>query len=374
MLADSLGIPISWAASDGSGANGSGAAPGGGTDAAADVPLVLVACSGGPDSLALAAVAAFFARRGQLRVGAVVVDHRLQENSTQVAEATAEVLRGLGLAPVEISTATVFHEGVGPEAAARYARYIALDEAAARSGARTVLLGHTLDDQAESVLLGLARGSGTRSLAGMPERRGIYVRPFLGLRRAETLAICAAEGLEPWHDPTNADPSFTRSRVRTRVLPFLEDELGPGIAASLYRSARILAQDADYLDRLAAAEYQRLAEFAPLIEPTPLIEPVEIHPGHPEIGPPEEIRLPEEALRALPPSLRQRVLALAVVGLGGEQPSFERLLAAEALLARRGSAGPVQLAGKVSARRQPRNRSGAQDRSGYGKLVFRRCL
>ncbi|MDQ6753581.1 MAG: tRNA lysidine(34) synthetase TilS [Actinomycetota bacterium] len=336
MLADSLGIPISWAASG----------------AAADAPLALVACSGGPDSLALAAVAAFFARRGQLRIGAVVVDHRLQEGSTQVAEATAEVLRTLGLAPVEISTATVFHEGVGPEAAARYARYVALDQAAARSGARTVLLGHTLDDQAESVLLGLARGSGTRSLAGMPERRGIYVRPFLGLRRAETLAICAAEGLDPWHDPTNADPSFTRSRVRTRVLPFLEDELGPGIAQSLYRSARILAQDADYLDQLAAAEFQRLAEFTP----------------------PEQIRLPEEALRALPPSLRQRVLALAVVGLGGEQPSFERLLAAEALLARRGSAGPVQLAGKVSASRQPRNRSGAQDRSSYGKLVFRRAL
>ncbi len=347
MLADSLGIPISWAASDSSGAPGDGR----GTDAAAGVPLVLVACSGGPDSLALAAVAAFFARRGQLRVGAVVVDHRLQEGSTQVAGATGGVLRGLGLAPVEISTATVFHEGVGPEAAARYARYLALDEAAARSGARTVLLGHTLDDQAESVLLGLARGSGTRSLAGMPERRGIYLRPFLGLRRAETLAICAAEGLDPWHDPTNADPSFTRSRVRTRVLPFLEDELGPGIAPSLYRSARILAQDADYLDQLAAAEYQRLAEVLEA-----------------------EVRLSEQALRALPPSLRQRVVALAVVGLGGEQPSFERLLAAESLLARRGSAGPVQLAGKVSAYRQPRNRSGPQDRSSYGKLVFRRSL
>lgn len=363
MLADSLGIPISWAASNSSASNSSGAAADGrGPDAAADVPLVLVACSGGPDSLALAAVAAFFARRGQLRVGAVVVDHRLQEGSAQVAEATAGVLRGLGLAPVEISTATVFHEGVGPEAAARYARYIALDEAAARSGARTVLLGHTLDDQAESVLLGLARGSGTRSLAGMPERRGIYVRPFLGLRRAETLAICAAEGLDPWHDPTNADPSFTRSRVRARVLPFLEDELGPGIAQSLYRSARILAQDADYLDQLAAAEYQRLAEFETGDDP-----------GAGTAGP-TEVRLPEEALRALPPSLRQRVVALAVVGLGGEQPSFERLLAAEALLARRGSAGPVQLAGKVSAYRQPRNRSGPQDRSSYGKLVFRRRL
>jgi tRNA(Ile)-lysidine synthase len=325
------------------------------------MPPVLVACSGGPDSLALAAVAAFFARRGQLRVGAVVVDHQLQPESTQVAQTTAGLLRGLGLDPVEIATANVFHEGVGPEAAARYARYAALDEVAARLGAGTVLLGHTLDDQAESVLLGLARGSGTRSLAGMPERRGIYVRPFLGLRRSETMAICAAEGLEPWHDPTNADPVFTRSRVRTKVLPFLEDELGPGIAASLYRSARILGQDADYLDQLAAEQYARLAESVP---------------GGTS---PSEIRLPEQELRALPPSLRQRVLALAVVGLGGAQPSFERLLAAEALLARRGSAGPVQLAGKVEAHRQPRSRTpggqpGQQERSGYGKLVFKRSL
>ena len=355
LLADALGLPISFAAARATEVG----APG------PDVPLVLVACSGGPDSLALAAVAAFFARRGQLRVGAVVVDHQLQEGSTQVAVDTVEVLRGLGLAPVEIATANVFHEGVGPEAAARYARYVALDEVAARLGAETVLLGHTLDDQAESVLLGLARGSGTRSLAGMPVRRGIYVRPFLGLRRAETVAICAAEGLQPWHDPTNADPVFTRSRVRTKVLPFLDEELGPGIAQSLYRSARILGQDADYLDQLAAVEYRRLAEVIPGGD----------HPA--------EIRLPEQELRALPPSLRQRVLALAVVALDGAQPSFERLLAAESLLARRGSAGPVQLAGKVEAYRQPRSgapgrvrssQSGRQERSGYGKLVFKRSL
>lgn len=370
LLADALGVPISFAAAPAPEVG----APG------PDVPLVLVACSGGPDSLALAAVAAFFARRGQLRVGAVVVDHQLQEGSTKVAVDTVEVLRGLGLAPVEIATANVFHEGVGPEAAARYARYVALDEVAARLGAGTVLLGHTLDDQAESVLLGLARGSGTRSLAGMPVRRGIYVRPFLGLRRAETVAICSAEGLQPWHDPTNADPVFTRSRVRTKVLPFLEEELGPGIAQSLYRSARILGQDADYLDQLAAAEYRRLAEIIPGGD-----HPAET--GSAETGLPEVraagIRLPEEELRALPPSLRQRVLALAVVALDGAQPSFERLLAAESLLARRGSAGPVQLAGKVEAYRQPRSgapgsvhssQSGRQERSGYGKLVFKRSL
>ncbi|MCZ2401948.1 tRNA lysidine(34) synthetase TilS [Paenarthrobacter sp. Z7-10] len=348
MLADALGIPVSWPSS---------ARPPDGSE------LILVACSGGPDSMALAAVAAFFARRGQLRVGAVVVDHQLQSGSGKVALDTAAALRGMGLDPVEISTTSVLHAGVGPEAAARYARYAALDEVAARLGAGTVLLGHTLDDQAESVLLGLARGSGTRSLAGMPKRRGIYLRPFLGLRRAETLAICAAEGLDPWYDPTNSDPVFARSRVRTRVLPFLEAELGPGIAPSLYRSARILGQDADYLDQLAAEAYSRLAEHQ------------SGHNGQPdanETAPDSEIRLPEKALTALPDPIRQRVVALAVVALGGQQPSFERLLAADSLLQRRGSAGPVELAGKVRVYRQPRSQAVPHDPSSYGKLVFRR--
>ncbi len=338
-----------------------------GAENPAPVPLVLVACSGGPDSLALAAVAAFLRRRGEIRAGAVIVDHQLQPQSRAVAEATAGMLRGLGLDPVEIRTVTVSGSGMGPEAAARHARYRALDEAAAGLGANTVLLGHTLDDQAESVLLGLARGSGTRSLAGIRQRRGVYLRPFLGLRRDETLEICAAEGLQPWHDPTNADPAFLRSRVRSRVLPLLESELGPGIARSLYRSARILAQDADYLDQQAAAEYRRLVGTQAPIPDAQVPVPGEQVPFSGA-----EVRLSEDGLRALPAALRQRVLALAVVGLGGEQPSFERLQAAESLLARRGSAGPVELAGNVSAFRQPRSRSVPHDRSGYGKLVFRR--
>jgi tRNA(Ile)-lysidine synthase len=293
-------------------------------------------------------VAAYFGRTGAWRVGAVVVDHQLQAGSAAVARAAVEALTAMGLDPVEVSTVTVSSAGSGPEAAARAARYGALEDAARRLGATSVLLGHTLDDQAEQVLLGLARGSGTRSLAGIPARRGLFLRPFLGLRRAETLAICHAEGLAPWHDPANADPAFLRSRVRTEVMPYLEDALGPGIAESLHRSAVILGQDADYLDSLAAAEYARIAEDVS-----------------------GEVRLDEDLLRALPPALRQRVLGLAVVGLGGSRPSFERLQAAEALLRRHGSAGPIQLAGKVSAYRQPRGapRGG---RGAYGKLVLRR--
>ncbi|MBP2412855.1 tRNA(Ile)-lysidine synthase [Arthrobacter stackebrandtii] len=328
-------------------------------------PLILVGCSGGPDSLALAAVCAFFARRGEVRVGAVVVDHQMQDGSAEVARNTAAQLRELGLDPVLVRTVELDYDGVGPEAAARAARFGALEAAALEVGASNVLLGHTLDDQAESVLLGLARGSGTRSLAGMRERRGIYLRPFLGLRREETLEICDALELQPWHDPANQDPAYLRVRVRHGVIPFLQDELGPGIAESLARSAGILGRDADFLDELAAAEYGKLAERggaagAAGAENTG------------EKGDLGQIWLPEAALRGLAPALRMRVLALAAVELGGVQPSLERLAAAEKLLAREGSAGPVQLAGKVAVYRQSRNQAGPHEGPGYGKLVLRR--
>lgn len=317
--------------------------------------LVLVACSGGTDSLALAATAAYFEGSGQYRVGAVVVDHGLQPVSADVAEAARSQLDGLGLSPVKVHRVQVQPARTGPEAAARTARYEALDAAAAELGAAAVLLGHTLDDQAEQVLLGLTRGSGTRSLSGMPARRGIYLRPFLPLRRAETEEICRFSGLDPWHDPTNTDTALTRSRVRNKVLPYLEDALGPGMAEALYRTSRILAQDAAYLDELAAAEYARLRS-------------VQEDPEH-DAG---RLLLSEDALRALPPALRQRVLALAVVELGGVQPSFERLLAAENLLRRTGSAGPVQLGGNVSAYRQVRGARVPHGDPSYGNLVLRK--
>jgi tRNA(Ile)-lysidine synthase len=332
---------------------------------------VLVACSGGPDSLALAAVASYFGRRGHvdghaLSVGAVIVDHQLQPGSAAVAAKTADALRELGLFPVEARQVDVASTGIGPEAAARDARHAALDEAAARAGAGAILLGHTLDDQAEQVLLGLARGSGTRSLAGMRPVRGLLLRPFLGLRRADTLEICAVEGLDPWHDPSNSDPSFARSRTRVEVLPMLEEKLGPGVAESLARTAAILQLDADYLDDVAKSTYEQLAEQSGA-----------------------EISLPETALRELPPAIRFRVIAKAAAAVGGQQPSYQRLLAAEALLRRHGSAGPVELPGGVSAYRlslaqiladEGRNRpgpgrdganGGPREAARCGKLVFR---
>jgi tRNA(Ile)-lysidine synthase len=225
--------------------------------------LVLVACSGGADSLALAAAAAFVAPRLGLRAGGVTVDHGLQPGSAERAGETTALLSTLGLHPVHSTTVTVpSGTAKGPEAAARQARYAALDAAAGEYGAVAVLLGHTLDDQAETVLLGLARGSGARSLAGMPGRRGPYRRPLLAVRRATTAAACAELGLETWQDPHNRDFRFARARVRHQALPALEAALGPGVAEALARTAAQLRADAECLDDLAFAESGQLRASA----------------------------------------------------------------------------------------------------------------
>jgi tRNA(Ile)-lysidine synthase len=222
--------------------------------------LVLVALSGGPDSLALAAATAFEAPRAGLRAGAVIVDHGLQQGSADVAAAAAAHATSLGLDPVLVRRVEVGEAG-GPEAAARAARYAALEAAASDTGAVAVLLGHTLDDQAETVLLGLARGSGATSMSGMAERTGIYSRPLLGVRRATTEAFCRDSELEPWHDPHNAEERFTRVRVRRTVLPVLERELGPGVAEALVRTAEQLKEDAEALDHMAEEVLEEIVEL-----------------------------------------------------------------------------------------------------------------
>ncbi|GAA0621717.1 tRNA lysidine(34) synthetase TilS [Sporichthya brevicatena] len=214
--------------------------------------LVLVACSGGPDSLALARATAFEAPRAGLRAGLITVDHGLQPGSAERAAAVAATGREWGFDPAEAIAVDVGTDG-GPEAAARTARYAALDAAAEKHGAAAVLLAHTRDDQAETVLLGLARGSGARSLAGMAPRSGRYRRPLLDVTRATVALACQAEHLQPWHDPHNADPAYARSRVRHEALPALEAALGPGIVDALARTATLLRADADALDALAAA-------------------------------------------------------------------------------------------------------------------------
>ncbi len=272
-------------------------------------PLVLVACSGGPDSLALAAATAFVAPRGGLRAGAVVVDHGLQAGSADVATAAAGACRALGLDPVDVVPVELDPAGAGPEAAARDARYRALDRVAAERGAAAVLLGHTLDDQAETVLLRLARGSGARSLAGMPRRRGLLRRPFLGERRATTRRACAALGLEPWDDPTNTPgddvPGPVRSRVRADLLPVLAAVLGPGVAPALARTADLLRDDDDVLTALAA---EALASAWADAEDDGATSSAS--------RPPEACALDVAALERLAPAVRRRALRAALVAWG----------------------------------------------------------
>ncbi len=217
----------------------------------APAPAVVVACSGGADSLALAAAAAHVGAAREVAVHGLVVDHGLQPGSTTQAGEACAVLHGLGI-DARVATVTVVAAGEGPESAARRARYAALREASATLGGAPVLLGHTLDDQAETVLLGLGRGSGARSLAGMRPWDPPWSRPLLGVRRTTTRAACADAGLHPWDDPHNVDPRYTRVRLRHEVLPLLEDVLSGGVAEALARTADQLADDDAALDTVAA--------------------------------------------------------------------------------------------------------------------------
>ncbi|GGH45027.1 tRNA lysidine(34) synthetase TilS [Microbacterium album] len=291
----------------------------------------LVALSGGADSLALAAATAFEARKRGIRVASVTVDHGLQTGSAAVAARAADQARALGIDDAEVVRVEVTGAG-GPEAAARDARYAALRAAAAARGAAAVLLGHTLDDQAETVLLGLARGAGGTSLAGMPPSRddgGVaWARPLLGVRRAVTHAACAAQGLEPWHDPHNAEDRFSRVRVRERVLPVLEAELGPGIAEALARTAEQLREDAE--------------AFAEMIDETieDIVEPAEAG-----------IAVSVAALAANPVALRHRVIRYVVDSEFGVALTRAQTLEVARLVTDWSGQGPIDLPGCTAARR-----------------------
>ena len=219
---------------------------------------VLVACSGGPDSLALAAATGWVAQRLGLFAGAVVIDHQLQDCSGQIASWAGDVCGRLGLRPVEVIAVRVDGDG-GLEAAARDARYAALTTQAQTLGATVVLLGHTRDDQAETVLLRLTRGSGARSLAAMAAVNGLWHRPFLEIPRAvvheSAHEVLGELGERAWRDPQNADPRFARVRVR-HLLESLGDALGPGVVVGLSRSASMLRDDADALDELTTALFE----------------------------------------------------------------------------------------------------------------------
>ena len=306
---------------------------------------ILVAVSGGADSLALAVLASETQRVTGLRFGAVILDHQLQAVTATVAQRTEQICSRLGLEPALRQDITVPQTADGLEAAARDARYDAFVRAASNGQAAGVLTAHTANDQAEQVLLGLARGSGTRSIAGIRRERLHRIpgyppvrvgRPLLELTRDDTEAICAWAGIQFFEDPMNDDETIARIRVRKHLLPALTDPttgLGPGVFSGLVTTAALAADDANLLDELAAERFQQLAA----------VKPQQI-----------SFRLP--ALQETHPAILRRVLALGVQQLGGPQPSFERLEAVQELIfppvGKASSAGPIQLEGHLNVYRQ----------------------
>jgi tRNA(Ile)-lysidine synthase len=290
---------------------------------------VVVALSGGADSLALAAATAFEAPKRGMTLISATIDHGLQAGSAEVAEAAARQAEELGM-DAHIERVDVTGPG-GPEAAARDARYRALARIAADADAAAVLVGHTRDDQAETVLLGLARGSGAASLQGMAPASDLggipLLRPFLDVPRSATRAACAAQGLEPWHDPQNDDPAYARVRVRTTVLPVLEAELGPGVAQALARTAEQLREDA--------------AAFTAMIEET-----IEDIVEHAEAG----IAVSVAALAANPAALRHRIIRHVVASEFGQSLTRTQTVEVGRLVTDWAGQGPIDLPG-CSARR-----------------------
>ncbi|MGI8722216.1 MAG: tRNA lysidine(34) synthetase TilS [Geodermatophilaceae bacterium] len=285
---------------------------------------VRVAASGGADSLALAAAVSFVSKRdGYGPVCGLTVDHGLQPDSAQRAETTASILTEIGLEPVHVLTVQVGTEG-GPEAAARTARYEALKRGVWLQGG-SVALGHTRDDQAETVLLGLGRGSGPRSIAGMQTYQGGWWRPFLDIPRATTVKACEALGLPVWDDPHNLDPTYRRVRVRHEVLPLLDDVLGGGTTAALARTAALLRADLDALDTVAEqwqTEHHATGEI-----------------------------LPAAGLAELPPALRQRVIRLWLLRRDVPDLGSVHLGEVGRLIADWHGQGPIDLPGGFSLSR-----------------------
>lgn len=280
---------------------------------------IVVAVSGGADSLALAYALVMESKKLALQLCAVTIDHQIQSNSGEQANLVVEQMKQLNLECIIVKVNVENTEGL--EASARKARYSALDNVAADA----IFLGHTHNDQAENVLLGLARGSGTRSLSGMAEVNGKYIRPFLSITREQTEHACNEIGLTPWNDPHNKDSQFARVRVRTQTLPILEETIGPGISDALVRSAKLLRDDADALDQWAEE----------------VIVGLDLQ------------HLDCTSLQGLPRAIRSRIIRRAVYAAGAPLGSLsaEHVGAVEALICAWNGQGPAHLPGGVKVER-----------------------
>jgi tRNA(Ile)-lysidine synthase len=284
---------------------------------------VLVAVSGGADSLALAYALSIEAQKLAISVIGVTVDHQLQSTSSEQAQKVIEQLSKFGISCVIKKVTVDIKEGL--EASARKVRYEAINEVVEQENAVAVFLGHTKDDQAETVLLGLARGSGTRSLSGMAHHNGKYVRPLLEITRIQNEDFCKEVGLDFWNDPHNQDSQFARVRVRNEALPILEKTIGPGISDALARSAHLLRDDADALDHWAKRE---------------------------------EIHLDLEDLdclhlETLPRAIRTRILRTAIYAAGAPSGSVsaDHISAVEALISAWSGQSALNLPGGVKVER-----------------------
>jgi tRNA(Ile)-lysidine synthase len=214
---------------------------------------VLVAVSGGPDSVCLVESLSRLRRLFRYRLQVVHVDHGLRPGSAVDAAYVKRLAERLGL-PFHLRKA-----GSGPtkggsvEAWARAQRLSALSEVAREIDASRIALGHTLDDQAETVLLNLVTGSGLRGLSGIAPVSGPYVNPLIEIRRHQVEAFCRSLGLRPRRDPTNLDPRFLRNAIRLKGLPGLERTVGRSLTEPLARTAATLREDAEELTRQASA-------------------------------------------------------------------------------------------------------------------------
>ena len=279
----------------------------------------LVAVSGGADSLALSKALFIESQPLALNAIAITIDHQLQENSHLQAERVAEQLKEIGYGQVITKKVLVALDS-GLESGARDARYAAINESVEETKAVKVFLGHTRNDQAESVLLGLARGSGARSLSAMAAENGIFLRPLLAITREETEAACNEWGLDFWSDPHNLNTDFTRVKVRREVIPYLEEHLDPGISRALVRTAALLRDDADALDLWAEREASDLEC---------------------------------DRLAQLPKAIRTRIIRKAALAAGATpgKLTFEQVGAIDALICAWKGQGEVSLAGGVKVER-----------------------
>ena len=285
--------------------------------------LVCVAVSGGADSLALAYALSLEAPKLAIQLHAVTVDHQLQSASGAQAATVVVQMKSLGIETTVAKVSVEITEGL--EASARKARYAALDSVGDTLNAVAIFLGHTRDDQAESVLLGLARGSGTRSLSGMALHQGKYIRPLLSITREQTEKLCNEVSLDAWQDPHNKDAEFARVRVRTVAIPTLEKTIGPGISEALARSAELLRHDADALDAWAEREIEHL----------------------------DLADLECEHLAHLPRAIRSRIIRMAIYAAGAPSGSIsaEHVASVEALIMGWSGQGPSHLPGGVKVER-----------------------